>query len=179
MTKLRERFAFDLANTFAGNAEFASDFLKRARMTVFKAITQRDDLALALSQTIKHLGKLLLQHGERRGIGRNHGGIVLDEVAQLGILFLADGRFERNRLLADLLNLAHALGGKPHLVADFLGRWLAAKFLQKLTLNAHKLVDGFDHMHRDANGARLVGNGAVMAWRIHQVAYVENLKPFV
>ena len=30
----------------------------------------------------------------------------------------------------------------------------------KLLLHAHQLVDGLDHVHRDADGARLVGDGA-------------------
>ena len=32
--------------------------------------------------------------------------------------------------------------------------------LQQLTLHAHELVDVLDHVHRDADGARLVGQGA-------------------
>ena len=101
-----------------------------------------------------------MEHAEAGSIGRHHGGVVLDEVAKLGILFLADRRFQGNGLLADLLDLAHALGGKAHLLADLLGRWLATELLQKLALDAHELVDGFHHVNRDADGTRLVGDGA-------------------
>jgi hypothetical protein len=47
-----------------------------------------------------------------------------------------------------------------HLLADLLGSGLAAEFLEQLALDAHEFVDGLDHMHRDADGARLVGDGA-------------------
>src|SRR5660397_73494 len=35
-----------------------------------------------------------------------------------------------------------------------------AQVLEQLTLHAGKLVDDLDHVHRDADGARLVGHGA-------------------
>ena len=40
------------------------------------------------------------------------------------------------------------------------GVGFAAKILDQLLLHAHQLVDRFDHVHRDADGARLVGDGA-------------------
>ena len=40
------------------------------------------------------------------------------------------------------------------------GVGFAAKFLGELLLRAPELVHDFDHVHRDADGARLVGNGA-------------------
>ena len=50
--------------------------------------------------------------------------------------------------------------GQLHFVGDFLRRGFAAEFLDQLLLHAHQLVDDFDHVHRDADGARLVGDGA-------------------
>ena len=129
-------------------------------MAVLQAEAQADDLALALGQAVEHLRQLLLQHAERGGVGRHHGGVVLDEVAQLGVLLLADGRLERHGLLRDLLDLAHALGGQAHLLADLLGAGLAAELLEQLALDAHELVDGLHHVHGDADGAGLVGDGA-------------------
>ena len=40
------------------------------------------------------------------------------------------------------------------------GRRLAADLVQHLARGAHQLVDGLDHVHRDADGARLIGDGA-------------------
>ena len=129
-------------------------------MAVFQAEAQADDLALAFGQAVEHLAELFLQHAEARGVGRNDRGVVLDEVAELGILFLADRRLERNRLLRDLLDLADALFGQAHDVADFLRGRFAAELLEQLALDAHELVDRLDHVHGDADGARLVGDRA-------------------
>ncbi len=85
---------------------------------------------------------------------------VLDEVAQLGVLLLADGRLEGHRLLGDLLDLAHAVGAHIHLGADLLRGRVAAEVLKQLALHAHELVDGLDHMDRDTDGTGLVGDGA-------------------
>jgi hypothetical protein len=47
-------------------------------------------------------------------------------------------------------------------------------FLHKLAAGAHQFVDRFDHVHRNTYGA-WSAMARVMAWRIHHVAYVENL----
>ena len=59
-----------------------------------------------------------------------------------------------------ILDLAHALGRQTHLLADLLGAGLAAELLQQLALDAHELVDGLHHVHGDADGAGLIGDGA-------------------
>src|SRR5207253_11072975 len=43
---------------------------------------------------------------------------------------------------------------------QLLRRGLTAHFLQHLARNAVQLVDGLDHVHRDADGARLVRDRA-------------------
>ena len=45
------------------------------------------------------------------------------------------------------------------MLRQFFGRRLAAEFLLQLALRAHQLVDGLDHVDRDANGPRLVRDG--------------------
>ena len=129
-------------------------------MSVDKAKAQLDNLALTIGKRIEHLGELLLQHGEAGGIGRNDGLGVLDKVAQLGILFLADGGLERHGLLRDLLDLADAVGTHVHLGTDLLGGRVATQVLEKLTLHADELVDGLDHVHGNTDGTGLVGDSA-------------------
>ena len=129
-------------------------------MTVNKAKAQLDNLALTIGKRIEHLGELLLQHGEAGGIGRNDGLGVLNEVAQLGILFLADGGLERHGLLRNLLDLADAVGAHVHLGTDLLGGRVATQVLEKLALHANKLIDGLDHVHGNTDGSGLVGDSA-------------------
>src|SRR6202000_1435350 len=46
------------------------------------------------------------------------------------------------------------------LLGQFLGRGLAADLVQHLPARAHDLVDRLDHVHGNADGARLVGDRA-------------------
>ena len=62
-------------------------------------------------------------------------------------------------LLGHLHDGAHALDGQLHLVGNLLRRGFATEILNELFLHAHELVDRFDHVHRDADGASLVGDG--------------------
>ena len=76
------------------------------------------------------------------------------------IFLLADGRLERDGLLRDLLGLAHLVDRNIHALGDLFGSGLAAKLLHQLPAGADLLVDRLDHVHRDADRARLVGDGA-------------------
>ncbi len=102
----------------------------------------------------------------RRGLGGRQGAPVLDEVAEVGVLLLADRRLERDRLLADLHDLADLLGGDHHLLAlghclgDLLDRRLTAQLLEQLTRDPDEPVDRLDHVDRDADRACLVGDRA-------------------
>ena len=68
------------------------------------------------------------------------------------------GRLQADRLLGDLQHLAHLLERHGQLLGQFLGRRLAADLVQHLARGADDLVDRLDHVHRDADGARLVGD---------------------
>mgnify|MGYP007081500513 CR=1 FL=1 len=160
MAQFRERLALDLTDALTRDAEFATHFFERARMTVFKAETQRDDLALTLCQALERFRELLLEHGEAGCIRRNNRGIVFDKIAQLRVFLFADRRFKADRFLRDLLDLTNALRREAHLFSDLFGGWFATERLQELTLNAHELVDGLDHMNGNADGARLVCDSA-------------------
>ncbi len=50
--------------------------------------------------------------------------------------------------------------GRPIFVGDLVGRRLAAQFLDEEAADARELVDRLDHVDRDADRARLVGDGA-------------------
>ena len=91
MAELGQSLGLDLADALARDAKLAADFLERTGMSVDKAKAQLDNLALTIGKRVEHLGELLLQHGEAGCIGRNDSLGVLDKVAQLRILFLADG----------------------------------------------------------------------------------------
>src|SRR3954468_11631611 len=61
-------------------------------------------------------------------------------------------------LAAVLLDLDDLLGGHVELLGQLLRGGLAAQVLEHLALDAGELVDDLDHVHRDADGAGLVGH---------------------
>ncbi len=74
------------------------------------------------------------------------------------VLVVADGRFHRDRFLGDLEDLAHLVLGHFHTLGQLFRRGFAAHFLQHLPADAVELVDRFDHVHRNTDGARLIGD---------------------
>jgi hypothetical protein len=94
------------------------------------------------------------------GVHRRDDAGVFDEVAEVRVLVVADGRLHGDGLLGDLEHLADLVLGHLHALGEFFRRGLAAHLLDHLPGDAVELVDGLDHVHRDADGARLVGDGA-------------------
>ncbi len=93
-------------------------------------------------------------------VDRRDDGAVLDEVAQVRIFLLADRRLEGDRLLRDLHDLADLGDRHVHPLGDLLGVRLAAELLDERARGARELVDRLDHVDRDADRARLVGDRA-------------------
>ena len=87
-------------------------------------------------------------------------GLVLDEIAEVRIFVVADRGFHRDRLFGDLQHLADLVFRHFHALGQLVRQWLAAHLLQHLPGNAVELVDGLDHVHRDTDRARLVGDRA-------------------
>ncbi|MEY4487987.1 MAG: hypothetical protein RIQ79_495, partial [Verrucomicrobiota bacterium] len=81
-----------------------------------------------------------------------------EEIAEARVVAVADGRLQGDRLLRHLDDGAHALDGQAHLLGEFLRRGLAAERLKQFLLHAHQLAEDFDHVDRDADGARLIGD---------------------
>jgi hypothetical protein len=109
------------------------------------------------------------------GVDRREGVLVLEEVAEVAVLVLANRRLERDRLAADARMRRTLSGGQLHALADLLGRRLAAELLheERDTRSSLFIVSTM------CTGTRIVrawsAIARVIAWRIHHVAYVENL----
>src|SRR5436309_6197033 len=103
-----ERLRFDLANTLARQPEPAADVLKRLRLRVREPVTEDDHVALSLGERGQGLRKRLAAQRALDGLLWQRV-VVGDEVAEDGVLLLADrlieaGRSPRGRL--DLMCLA-------------------------------------------------------------------------
>ena len=82
MPEFCKRLRLNLAYALTRDAKLAANFLKRARMSIFKTKTELDHFALAISKPVEHLIELLAKHGITRSIGRSNGCGVFDKVAQ-------------------------------------------------------------------------------------------------
>ena len=108
----------------------------------------------------QNAGRGFLQVFLNGAVERQNGVLVLDEIAKLAVFLVADGGFQRNRLLGDLHHLADLFQRHLQLFGQFLGRGFAADLVQHLAAGAHQLVDRFDHMDRDTDRACLIGDRA-------------------
>src|SRR5688572_5368685 len=160
MAQLAERFRFNLPNALARDGEVLPHFFERVLATVADAKAHLDDALFARRQRFQHRLRLLLQvQVDHRLGGRDHL-TIFDEVAKMRIFLFADRRFERNRLLRDLQHLADLRHRNVHPLCNFFRRRLAAELLHERARGADELVDRLDHVHRDADRARLVRNRA-------------------
>ena len=154
--ELGQRLGFYLTDALARDAEGLTDLLEGARVAILEAEAQLEHVALAVSEQAEHLDDLLAAHDLVDLLRRRGGVLVLDEVAEQRVAVVADLLMQARGLLADLLDLTHLLRRDAHLDGDLLRSRLAADVLQQLALYAHQLVHVLDHVHGDADGARLV-----------------------
>src|SRR5215211_8009940 len=158
--ELLERVVLDLADALARDVERAPDLLERPRTPAGEAEAHLDDLALALRQGGEGAVHVLLAEVLGGDLERRLGRLVLDEVAELRLVLLADRLLERDRLLGHAQDVADLARRALEFARDLLGRGLAAERLHELALDVHDLVELLDHVHRDADGAALVGDRA-------------------
>ncbi len=91
MLEFADGLGLDLADALAGDFEDAADLFERVGVAVADAVTQLDDLALAVGERLEDDVDAVLEHFLRgRGDGRIDL-IVLDEIAEVAVLALADG----------------------------------------------------------------------------------------
>src|SRR5581483_6077064 len=133
--ELLQRVVLDLPDPLAGDAERAPDLLERARRLAVQAEAELDDLPLAFGERAERLLDVLAPELER-------------------------GRLERDRVLGHAQDLAHLLGLQLELDGDLVRARLAAEPLDELALDVHDLVQLLDHVHRNADRARLVRDRA-------------------
>src|SRR5438093_3193393 len=160
MPQLAQRLRLDLADALAGDGEVLAHFLQRVLRAVAQAEAHLDDLLLARRERLEERLGLLLQVDVDNRLGRRDHVAVLDEVAQMRILLLADRRLQRDGLLRDLQDLADLRDRDVHPLGDLLRGRLAAQLLHQRPRRADQLVDRLDHVHRDADRPGLVGDGA-------------------
>ena len=158
--ELLQRVVLDLTDALARDAERLPDLLERARLRAVEPVPQLDHAALAVGERRQRELDVLAAQRERRRVERRLGLLVRDEVPERGVLLLADRLLERDRELRHAQDLAHLLDVDLELLGDLLRERLAPEPLDELALDVHDLVELLDHVHRDADRARLVRDRA-------------------
>src|SRR5262245_40621087 len=160
MSELAQRLGFDLPDALARDGEVLADLLERVLAAVRETEAQPQHLLLARRERVQDLVGLLAQGEADDRLDGRDDLLVLDEITEMAVFFLADRRLQRDRLLRDLEDLAHLVDRHVHLGRDLFRSGLAAELLHELAGGPDELVDGLDHVHGDADGARLVGDRA-------------------
>src|SRR5258705_6974175 len=158
--QLPQRLSLDLADALARHRELQADLFQGVVGIHAYAEAHAENALLARCDGSEHAGGGLAQIGLNRGVDRQDRVLVLDEVAKTHILLVADWRLDGEWLPGKLEDFPHLLHWYAELFGKLLGRRLAAHLVEQLPRRADDLVDHFDHMHGDANGARLVGDRA-------------------
>src|SRR5918995_4217772 len=116
--ELLQALVLDLANALARDVERAADLVERARRLAVEAVAELEHLALARREHLEHLLERLLAK-RRLGLLLGHRSrVVGEEVAELGLLLVADGLLERDRRLRAAADLLDLVGRQLELLAD-------------------------------------------------------------
>src|SRR5215475_1854759 len=144
----------------ARHRELLADLFQRVVLVHADSEAHADYTLLARRERGERARRGLAQVRLDDSVDRQDRVLVLDEIAEVGVLLVADRSFQRQRLPDDLEHLAHLLERHPKLLGELLGGGLVANLVEQLARGAHDLRDCLYHMHGDADGARLVVDGA-------------------
>src|SRR5690242_18544942 len=97
--QLLQRLVLDLADALARDVERPADLVERARVLAAEAVAQLQHAALAVGEVLQRLAEGLLGEDLRRALVRGLRALVGDELAELGLLLVADRLLERDRRL--------------------------------------------------------------------------------
>src|SRR3990172_12346994 len=95
MAQLAQRLGLDLADALAGDREILPDFFERVLAAVRETEPKPEDFLLARRERVEHPVGLLAQAEPDHALDGRADLLVLDEVAQVAVLLLADRRLER------------------------------------------------------------------------------------
>jgi len=102
MLQLPQRLRLDLPDPLAGYRELLAHFLQRVIGIHPDAKPHAQHALFAGRERGQHPGRGFAQVGLDGGVDWQDGVLVLDEIAEVGILLVADRGFERQWLLGDL-----------------------------------------------------------------------------
>src|SRR6266849_3737103 len=158
MLQLAQRLRFDLPDALSGHTELLADFFERVVGVHADAEAHAEYAFFARGQRRQNPGSGFAKVALDRGVDGQDRVLVLDEIAEMRVFLVAHWSLQRQRLFRDFQNFSNLLQGHAEFFGQFLRGRFAADLVEHLARGAHDLVDGLDHVHRDTNGTRLVGD---------------------
>src|SRR5918994_5142164 len=137
--ELLQRPVLDLADPLAGDVERPPHLVQGARMLAAEPVAQLEHPALAVRELLQRLAQRLLREDLRGALVRRLGPLVGDELAELGLLLVADRLLERDRRLGGALDRVDLLRVDAGDVGDLLGGGLTAELGDELALGTADL----------------------------------------
>src|SRR4051794_12336972 len=158
----RERLALELADALARQVELVADRLERPRLAL-EAEPQLEDAPLALGERVERPANVLA--AERLlGLVERIGGLAVGEqVAELSLVVRADRLVQRDRRGGSRERLLDVLDREPGGLGQLFLRRLAAELDLEPARRPRQLLLALDDVHRHADRARVVRNGALHA----------------
>src|SRR6185295_609968 len=108
--QLLQRLVLDLADALARDVERPPDLVERARVLAAEPVTELEHAALTVGEVLQRLAQGLLREDLRGPLVRRLGPLVGDELAELGLLLVADRLLQRDGCLGRALDRLDLLG---------------------------------------------------------------------
>src|SRR5471030_301743 len=160
VAQLAQRLGFDLTNPFTGHVELLTNLLKGVVGIHVDTEAHAQNLGFTGSEAGENFASRFFKALNGSHIDWRLHGRVFDEVTQMGVFVITDRGFHGDRLFSDLQYLADLVLRHFHAFAQLFRGRFATHFLQHLAGNTVELVDRLDHVHRNTDGAGLVGDRA-------------------
>jgi hypothetical protein len=154
---LADGLRLDLANPLARHLEDFAHLFERICVSVADAVAQPDNLALTVRERIENALNLVPQHLLRRRHHRRIHVVVLDKVAEVAVVAVADRPVKTNRVLGNLQDPSGLFDAHTCFGCDFLHHRLSAKLLRQVLGRIAKPAHRLYHMNRYPYRPRMVG----------------------
>ncbi len=137
-----------------------ADFGKRVLVSLAESEAKLKHQPFPSGQRIQGRADVALEHRFGCRFVRRLRDIVGNQVAETGVILVADRRFQRDRPLGRLDDLVDLLRRNGHRFRDLFRRWLTTKFLREQVQGLAIAGDRVAHVDREPDRAALVGNRA-------------------
>ncbi len=158
--ELLQPLVLDLPDALARDVECASHLVERSRLATVEPVPQLEHHALPLREVVQDRAERLTLQRRLGELVRERGRLVGEEVAELGLVVVADGLLERDRHLRATTNLLDLVRRHLDVARDLVDRRLPTELGAELALGAHDPVELLDDVHGHPDRPALVRDRA-------------------